>query len=227
MGLFDTLICEMKLPEFPEGVEVTPFQTKNTPNQTMSTYKITADGDVLEQHKKYKYNESARNMDSWLDAIGAYEEVDSYWSPCHFTAGVEFYEYWNHPEYDPDDKIYFEAGFIRYSASIVEGKCNSIKVVEKRLPIEYTYEEVQAKCIAAEKQREEFRNSMKERRMNRPSTTEELVDDIDNLIKNKPAIFDRSDLISTLNKISGRIEEWREKHDFWYDENFKNSRKDN
>jgi hypothetical protein len=60
---------------------------------------------------------------------------------------------------------------------------------------------------------------MRERRMNRPSTTEELVDDIDSLIKNKPAIFDRSDLISTLNKISDRIEEWRKKHDFWYNEN--------
>ena len=68
---------------------------------------------------------------------------------------------------------------------------------------------------------------MKERRINLPTTTEKLVDDIDNLIKNKPAIYDRSDLISILNKISGRIEEWREKHDFWCDENFKNSRKDN
>jgi len=227
MGMFDTLICEMELPEFPEGVEVTDFQTKSTPNQSMSTYKITADGDVLEKHSKYEYIEPARNMDSWLDAIGAYEEVDVDWRPCHFTADIEFYEYWKHPDYDPDDAMYFETGFIRYSAFIDEGKCTSIKVVEKRLPVEYTYEEVQAKCITAEKQREEFRKSMHERRMNRPSITEELVDDIDNLIKNKPAIFDRSDLISTLNKISGRIEQWREKHDFWYNENFKNSRKDN
>jgi len=94
------------------------------------------------------------------------------------------------------------------------------------LPIEYTYEEVQAKCIAAEKQREEFRNSMKERRMNQPSTTEKFVDDIDSLVKNKPAIFDRSDLISILNKIDDCVQEWREKHDIWYDENYKDLRKD-
>jgi len=218
MSMFDNLICEMELPEFPSECLERSFQTKSTPNQSMSTYKITANGDVLEKHSKYEYIEPARNMDSWLDAIGAYEEVDFDWRPCHFTADIEFYEYWKHPDYDPDDAMYFETGFIRYSAFIDEGKCTSIKVVEKHLPVEYTYEEVQAKCIAAEKQREEFRKSMHERRMNRPSTTEELVDDIDNLIKNKPAIFDRSDLISTLNKITGRIEEWREKHDFWYNE---------
>jgi len=218
MSMFDNLICEMELPEFPSECLERSFQTKSTPNQSMSTYKITANGDVLEKHSKYEYIEPARNMDSWLDAIGAYEEVDFDWRPCHFTADIEFYEYWKHPNYDPDDAMYFETGFIRYSAFIDEGKCTSIKVVEKHLPVEYTYEEVQAKCITAEKQREEFRKSMHERRMNRPSTTEELVDDIDNLIKNKPAIFDRSDLISTLNKITGRIEEWREKHDFWYNE---------
>jgi hypothetical protein len=72
MGMFDSLICEMELPEFPEGVEITTFQTKSTPNQSMSTYKITADGNFLEKHSKSEYIEPARKTDSWLDAIGAY-----------------------------------------------------------------------------------------------------------------------------------------------------------
>lgn len=47
MGMFDYLICEAPLPETPEPPPAGPFQTKDTPDQSLRDYVITADGSLI------------------------------------------------------------------------------------------------------------------------------------------------------------------------------------
>ena len=50
-----------------------------------------------------------------------------------------------------------------------------------------------------------------------PLPTQKLVDDIDNLINNKPAIADQSDYIQIINNIQKLIAGWRETNDPCYE----------
>ena len=56
-------------------------------------------------------------------------------------------------------------------------------------------------------------------RKDNPSLIQKFADDIDNLIKSKPVLYDQSDLMKIINKIEQRISEWRETNDPWHETN--------
>jgi hypothetical protein len=56
-------------------------------------------------------------------------------------------------------------------------------------------------------------------RKDNPSLIQKFADDIDNLVKNKPAIYDQSDLVTILNNIEERVLKWRKTNDPWHETN--------
>lgn len=86
MGMFDHLICEVPLPDGHSPTEV--FQTKDTPAQTIVTYRITADGELLERQVETQWVEDPDAMFG-----GHLREVEGTerWVPVPYHGDIEFY----------------------------------------------------------------------------------------------------------------------------------------
>jgi len=211
--MFDYIICEMPLPDYPEGYEVRSFQSKETPHQGMVTYKITVDGHLLLERVVSEWKECSDSPTGFIE-----NELSKEWVVLSdHTGSFEFYDYRRHPEYEYEYHHHYEAGLFRYKAIVENGKVLKIIPIEIKLPRKLSNEEVVDLAEAREKAWEENKKRMVELRKSHPSKTQKMVDTIDNLIHNKPAIFDRSDLISILNNISSTIAEWRKDNDPWYE----------
>jgi hypothetical protein len=213
MGMFDYVICEMPLQNYPEGYELRSFQSKETPSQGMSTYKISEDGFLFVKRVSREWKECLESPTGFSEI-----ETDLSWDLCsYYTGSFEFYDYRRHPNYDYDYPHYYEAGLFLYKAIVKSGKVEMILPIEIKLPRELSEEEIDVKEAEAQKAREKMKKEMILLRKNAPTKTQRMVDSIDNLIQNKPAIYDRSDLISILNNISAIISEWRKENDPFYE----------
>lgn len=211
MGMFDTIISEMPLPDFPEDLEFTNMQSKSTPAQAMVKYKIASDGQVYEEQCEYEWI----NNDSIVG--GHFNTISSEWVPCNFTKDIEFYQYYQHKDYTYENDIAFETGNVHYLAKVVKGKVIDLKCTGKLEPIKLSDEEVTQKRIRYEEGSRKAREKMVKNRKENPSVSQRLVDEITNLIDSRPAISDQSDYIKVINGIEKLIEEWRDKHDPWYE----------
>lgn len=213
MGLFDWIKCEMPLPEWPEDMSVETFQTKSLPAMCMATYKIAADGYL------YLKKEESEWIDDPNDMLGGYFKYGkAEWCRCdEFTGVITFYEYFQHRNYTTDRSEYFEIGHIDYQAKIVNGKVEAIVCSENIEPKELSGEELAKKLADSAERVKEFRQRSIKYRKENPSPTQKLMDDIDNLINNKPAIADQSDYIQIINNIQKLVAGWRETNDPWYE----------
>jgi len=211
--MFDYIICEMPLPNYPEGFEVKSFQSKETPCQGMVRYKITVDGHLLLERIVSEWKECSDSPIGFIE-----NELGKEWVfQSDYTGSFEFYDYRRHPEYEYDYHHHYEAGLFLYKAIVENGKVRKIIPIEIKLPRKLSQEEIDDREEARMRAWEENKKRMVELRKNHPSKTQKMVDTIDDLIHNKPAIFDRSDSFSILNNISSTIAEWRKDNDPWYE----------
>ena len=210
--MFDYLICEMQLPEWPEDISVGTFQTKSLPAMCMATYKIASDGYL------YLKKEEAEWVDNPEDVIGGYFKYGkAEWCRSdEFTGIISFYEYFHHRNYTTDESDRFEIGHIDYQAKIANGKIESLVCSENVEPKELSEEELAKKLADRAEHLKNIRQRNIKYRKENPSPTQKLMDDIDNLINNKPAISDQSDYIKIINNIQKLVTGWREIHDPWH-----------
>lgn len=240
MGMYDYIRVGTTLPELPDAVishwgdkvSDIAFQTKDTPNQAMSTYRIDGTGQLwfkkVEGHWE-KGREVAEDapFSEKMAAMGHFV-VDAEWyeKEC-FSGNILFYESYNHPEYhelddhagDSDEWMRFVRGWIEYSALFKDGKLvGDIELVKHEEPQKLTDEELaesKAKVVA---QRKEMQEQFKKNRKKYPTPEQKLIDNIEREAKLTTAMFDEEDLSNALSNIKFLIKEYREKHDKWYEQ---------
>lgn len=214
MGLFDYLICEMPLPDYPDFDKVYTFQTKCTPSQCMTTYKILEDGRLFVKKAKHKWikNDSL---------VGGYmQEVDVEWVLCdHYTGQIVFYDYYVHDDYTTNTSDEFDIGCLEYTAVIIDSKVTKLVCTKNVAPVHLSKEELETRRKKNEIAVAENRRKMVQYRKDNPSAIQKFADDIDNLIKSKPVLYDQSDLMKIINKIEQRVLKWREINDPWHETN--------
>ena len=130
MGMYDIIICEVPLPE----TEVPPpageaFQTKDTPDQGLTPYTITKDGQltwrpyrletVLKEDRPYP--DASEN--DWRSILGSVRRVESGPIDVDFHGDILFYAS-NHPD----------VGWWEYRARFSEGQLLRIDLIEFRAP---------------------------------------------------------------------------------------------
>lgn len=123
MGMFDYIRCEMPLPETPEPPPGDVFQSKDTDDQYMTLYTITADGRLT--WRPYTMEEVPRterphpNANGLLGLRGSIRRVEQEPVDIPFHGDIHFYESgWN------------AGGWWEYRARFSDGVCKGITLVE-------------------------------------------------------------------------------------------------
>lgn len=226
----------MTLPEIPQGiienwgsVDKISFQTKDTPNQAMSSYRIDSTGQLLvekiEGHweKGEEVPEDA-NIGAKLAAIGKFVVDEKWYEQEDYTGTIQFYESYSHEDYNDcalascsDDWMRFEYGWIEYRALFKNGKLiEDIELVEHKEPQKLSDEELQERKDEHKKRREETEASLKELRKKTPTIEQKLVDNIDRECRLVKTNMDETDVSLAISNIRLLISEYRTKYDPWY-----------
>lgn len=235
MGMFDNIEVGTTLPELPQNMENflverrLVFQTKDTPNQSMSTYKIDGAGLLWVQKEEGHWEEGTpvaedASISEKLASFGKFVTDNEWWEEEKFTGAINFYDSLNHPEYydtelasQNDEWMRFEYGWIEYRALFDNGKLiKDIELIEYKEPKKLSDDELQNRKDQHKKNREETESLLKERRKNLPSIEQKLIDNIDRECKLVETIMDESDTSLALSNIKILIKEYRTKHDPWY-----------
>ena len=235
MGMFDYIKVGTTLPGLPQAVTDAwgeggvAFQTKDTPNQAMSMYKIDGAGQLWVEKTEGHWvtgeavAEDASIVDK-LSAIGHFETDKRWWEPEDFDGAINFYESYNHPEHYDEDLSFdtnkflrFERGWIEYSSLFRDGKLvGNITLVEHTEPKKLSDKEFDERIAQNKKRREENETQQRTRRREAPTQIEKLIDNIDRECKLTETIMDESDLTAAISNIRLYIEDWRQKYDNWY-----------
>jgi uncharacterized membrane protein len=239
MGMFDNITVGTTLPELPEAIIThwggkasdVVFQTKDTPNQAMSHYKIDGAGLLWVKKVEGHWTESKPVADDApfrekMAAMSHFVIEHEWWEEEKFTGAINFYESYNHPDYKSPDADYdsdewrrFVSGWVEYCALFKDGKLiEDIQLTVHTPPKKYTDEEYAAKQEEWKADREKWDERLKESRKKYPSTEQQLIDNIEREAKLASAIFDEQDLSNALSNIRILIREYREKHDRWYEQ---------
>jgi hypothetical protein len=239
MGMFDNITVGTTLPELPEAiishwgdkVSDVVFQTKDTPNQAMSHYKIDGAGLLWVKKVEGRWEEGKEVADDApfsekMASFGRFVAEHEWWEEEKFTGAINFYESYNHPEYkspdvdfDNDDWKKFISGWVEYCALFKNGKLiEDISLVEHTEPKKYTDEEYAEKQKEWAADREKWDKQFKENRKKYPTPEQKLIDNIERETKLASAIIDEQDLSNALSNIRIFIKEYREKHDRWYEQ---------
>ncbi len=238
--MFDYVRVGTTLPELPDevisrwGDKVSDiaFQTKDTPNQAMSTYRIDGNGQLwfkkVEGHwEKGKEVAEDAPFSEKIAAMGHFVTDSEWYEKECFSGNICFYESYSHPEYhelddhagNSDEWMRFVRGWIEYSALFKDGKLiGGIELVKHEEPQKLSDEELAESKAKIAAQRKEMEMSFKENRKKYPTAEQKLIDNIDRETKLAYAIFDEEDLSNALSNIRILIEEYRKKHDRWYEE---------
>lgn len=238
MGMFDYIIVGTTLPELPDevisrwGDKVSDvvFQTKDTPNQAMSTYKIDGAGQLWVEKTEGHWEEGKECDEDapFSEKIASFGRMvidKRWWEPEDFSGNIRFYESYSHPEYhelddhagNSDDWMRFVRGWIEYSALFKNGKLiGDIELVQHEEPQKLSDEELAESKAKVAAQRKEMEANFKEHRIKRPSPEQKLVDNIDRECKLAETIMDENDLGTALSNIRILIEEYRKNYDRWY-----------
>lgn len=123
MGMFDYIKCEAPLPETPVAPPSNIFQTKDTPDQYMTIYTITADGCLT--WRPYHMEEVPKaerpypDDDGILGLRGCMRRVESQPERLDYHGDIEFYE--------GDHK---NGSWWEYRARFTNGKLERIDLVD-------------------------------------------------------------------------------------------------
>ena len=240
MGMFDYIHVETTLPQVPEtvvsnwgGSDKIAFQTKDTPNQAMSAYKIDDAGQLWVEEREVHWEEGPPAADdagigAKFAALGKFVTHKKWWSAEYFSGSICFYESYNHPDYHDehllsdtilsDNKfLRFERGWIEYTSLFQNGKLvGDITLVEHTEPKKLSDEELAERIAQNKKRREENEIQQRKRRRETPTQIEKLIDNIDRECKLTETIMDESDLATAISNIRLHIKDWRQKYDNWY-----------
>jgi len=213
--LFDYIKCEYPLQNLHQDIldqwkDNIVFQTKDTPDQYMSLYKIDADGKLWHEKCEIEWVEPVNpDGESIMDRIGHMNPISSTWVKVDFNGTINFYEGYDHKEYkfefnSDESKEWqrYEMGWIEYCALFKDGQMISIDLVKDEKPVKLTDEDLEAKRIVWEKQRDEIQENCRKTRKKFPTTEQKLIDSIYKIAEN------------TL--IISKIDEYRYKYDRFY-----------
>jgi hypothetical protein len=238
--MYDYIRVGTTLPELPDAVishwgdkvSDIAFQTKDTPNQAMLTYRIDGTGQLWLKKVEGHWEEGKEVAEDApfsekMAAMGHFV-VDSEWyeKEC-FSGNIRFYESYNHPEYhelddhagDSDEWMRFVRGWIEYSTLFKDGKLvGDIELVKHEEPQKLTDEELAESKAKVAANRAKWEDIFKENRKKYPTAEQKLIDNIDRETKLAYAIFDEEDLSNALSNIRFLIKEYREKYDKWYEQ---------
>ena len=239
MGMFDNITVGTTLPELPEAIVAhwggkasdIVFQTKDTPNQSLSHYKIDGAGVLWVKKVEGRWEEGEEVADDAsfsekMAAMGHFVVEHEWWEETNFTGAINFYEGYSHPDYkspeadyDSDEWKRFESGWVEYCALFSGGMLvGDIQLTKHTPPKKYTEEEYAAKQEKWAADRKEWDERLKESRKKYPSAEQTLIDNIEREAKLASAIIDEQDLSNALANIKILIREYRQKHDRWYEE---------
>ena len=255
--MFDSIKCELPLLNLPQDIldrwvikkgeaaksSDVIFQTKDTPDQGLSLYKIDSTGQLLEEKVEGYYDEpklTENNADSkepqpsFFESLGKYNVTSRSWEKVNFTGVINFYDSYDHPDKpkrvwesikgkDNDEFYRYTSGWIEYSVQLVDGKVQGdIILGEHTEPIKHTDEEVAAQSEKYAKQREKDVIVFRENRKKYPSQQDRLIDTIYKIAKAsaldaesfRDATKYERDLVA--EDILGHINAYRKKFDIWY-----------
>ena len=222
MGMFDSIKCELPLLNLPQGIlnrwvlkkgetaksSDVIFQTKDTPDQGLSLYKIDTTGQLLEEKVEGYYDEPKLTektivndpdrkepQPSLFESLGKYNVTSRSWEKVNFTGTINFYDSYEHPDKPKrvwesiknknNDEFYrYTSGWIEYTVQLIDGKVQGdIILGEHTEPIKHTDEEVAAQAEKYAKQREKDIVAFKENRKKYPSEQDKLIDEIYKIAK--------------------------------------------
>lgn len=144
MGMYDYIKCEVALPDLPQQIidnwrNDVVFQTKDTPNQSMSLYRINEELKLQVEQCEYEMEDRGPAPDD----AGVFEQLAygmhsvckrKWWEDTQFTGAINFYE-----SYDGQDTDI--CGWVEYCATVNSGVVNSIMLVKSEPPRNRTQEE--------------------------------------------------------------------------------------
>lgn len=230
MGMFDHIKVEYPLQSLPQDLidlwqgDII-FQTKDTPDQYMSLYKIDEDGKLWYEECEKEWVESKTpDSDSFMARLGHMNILSRTWKQIDFNGTINFYDGYNHKDYkfefdSGENKEWqrYEMGWIEYCALFKDGQMISINLVRDDKPVKLIDEELEAKRIVWAKQRDEIQKRGRENRIKHPSTEQKLIDNINREVDLTKSMMDESDLTAALNNISILIKNYRKTVDIWYE----------
>jgi hypothetical protein len=226
MGMFDNIHCEYPLPMCPQAlidrwgksIGDIAFQTKDTPNQRMSSYTITADGYLRANRKEYEWIDTPEKVDktapplqAWFDR--GYNKVVREWTELciHFNGAVHFYDSYPHADKKSGDDYQqdmFADGWVEYKTLFQNGKLIQISQSEHTLPVKYSQQEIDDRKTAREVAVIENKKWEQSYRHDHPTPEQKVIDAIDALIPHWPYLLPE--------QIQNLINEYRTKHDRYY-----------
>lgn len=122
MGMFDYIRCKYPLPV--EGTQDLQYQTKDTDSQYMDEYEIREDGTLWFLSKEREcVDDDDAPLGFWIKTLS--EE----WKQEPITGEIVFYTHWG-PDRTPNTG--FGQWWIEYSAYFVNGKLQSLNLIEDR-----------------------------------------------------------------------------------------------
>jgi hypothetical protein len=239
MGMYDSITVGTTLPGLPEAIishwgeqaSDVVFQTKDTPDQALSHYKIDGAG-LLWVKKVEGHWEGGKEVSDdapfseKMASFGHFVVDEEWWDVEYFTGAINFYEGYRHPDYkspeadyDSDEWKRFETGWVEYCALFKDGKLiEDIQLTKHTEPKKLSDEEFAKKQEALAADRAKWEATFKESRKKNPTPEQKLIDNIEREAKLTYAIFDEQDLSNALSNIKILIKEYREKHDRWYEQ---------
>jgi hypothetical protein len=235
MGMFDNIEVDAILPELPQNMKSflvkqrLAFQTKDTPNQAMSTYKIDDAGKLWVQKAEGHWEEGKpvaedASISEKLAAMGRFVTDKEWWEEENFTGAINFYDSINHPEFyecelasQSNEWMRFEYGWIEFQALFDKGKLvRDIELIEYKEPKKLSDEELEERNSKQKQNRQEIETSMRKHRKETPTIEQKLIDNIDRECKLVETIMDETDISLAISNIRLLISEYRKKHDPWY-----------
>jgi len=228
MSMFDSIIVEYPLVGLPQDLitrwgseKEIVFQTKDTPDQYMSLYKIDADGKLWYEERETEWVDPENpDGESIMDRIGHLKTISTTWKQVDFNGAIRFYESYNHQNYKQEYNTgeskewqRYESGWVDYKALLKDGQLISIDLVKDERPQELTEEELKVKREGWDAQRAEMKANFAKSRKEHPSPEQKLIDQI----YNTTVKFENFELYEVLvEDILSQIKAYREKTDIWY-----------
>lgn len=236
--MFDNITVGTTLPDLPQeltdmwreqGDIFHVFQTKDTPNQAMSNYKIDGAGLLWIQKTEGHWEDGKpvsedASIGEKLASMGRFVTDKKWWEEENFTGAINFYDSLNHPEFyecelasQSNDWMRFEYGWIEFQALFDKGKLvKDIELIEYKEPRKLSDEELEERESKRKQNRQEIAASMRKNRREMPTVEQKLIDNIDRECKLVECIMDEDDNSLAISNIRLLIKEYRKKHDPWY-----------
>jgi len=219
--MFDFIMCEYPIDTHKALLDAckgfpVQYQTKDTPDQSMSHYKIDKDGVLWKNHIESEWTAEVTHF------LGGYSKtISEEWRKESFSGEINFCESIPHPDRhllnikSKDYWFRYESGWIEFKAIFLKGYLvGSIERITNTDPVRRTDEEVERITTMQEENRQKAQLSNRKNRKEHPTPEQELIDRIYDAV-----VCDTAGIQTwTFDKVVEYIKEYREKHDKFYEE---------